>query len=91
MVNPLQPGCTYPFKMLAGVGVAFNLLVALRSRLRQEGAFGIGDEPDLREWLDLVALGTIADVVPLVGQNRMYAFFGLQKLEKTLQTGHCCA
>lgn len=87
VVNPLQPGCTYPFKMLAGVGVAFNLLVALRSRMRQEGAFAAGDEPDLREWLDFVALGTIADVVPLIGQNRLYAFWGLQKLENSRRPG----
>jgi single-stranded-DNA-specific exonuclease len=87
VVNPLQPGCVYPFKMLAGVGVAFNLLIALRSRLRQEGQFSAGDEPDLREWLDLVALGTIADVVPLVGQNRLYAFLGLQKLENSCRPG----
>jgi len=87
VVNPLQPGCSYPFKMLAGVGVAFNLLVALRSRMRQEGIFAAGDEPDLREWLDLVALGTIADVVPLVGQNRTYASFGLQKLEISSRPG----
>ena len=87
VVNPLQHGCSYPFKMLAGVGVAFNLLVALRSRMRQEELFGAGDEPDLREWLDLVALGTIADVVPLVGQNRMYAFFGLQRLAHTSRPG----
>jgi single-stranded-DNA-specific exonuclease len=73
--------------MLAGVGVAFNLLVALRSRMRLEGLFGAGDEPDLREWLDLVALGTIADVVPLVGENRMYAFLGLQKLENSCKPG----
>jgi single-stranded-DNA-specific exonuclease len=87
VVNPLQPGCSYPFKMLAGVGVAFNLLVALRSRMRREGIFAAGDEPDLREWLDLVALGTIADVVPLVGQNRTYAFWGLQKLEISSRPG----
>ena len=87
VVNPLQHGCSYPFKMLAGVGVAFNLLVALRSRMRQEEHFAAGEEPDLREWLDLVALGTIADVVPLVGQNRMYAFFGLQKLENSSRPG----
>ncbi len=87
VVNPLQPGCNYPFNMLAGVGVAFNLLVALRSRLRQEGLFSAGDEPDLRDWLDLVALGTIADVVPLVGQNRMYANFGLHKLEHGRRPG----
>ena len=87
VVNPLQTGCMYPFKMLAGVGVAFNLLVALRSRMRQEGLFAAGNEPDLRDWLDLVALGTIADVVPLVGQNRMYAFYGLQRLENTGRPG----
>jgi single-stranded-DNA-specific exonuclease len=87
VVNPLQPGCPYPFKMLAGVGVAFNLLVALRSRFRQERLFAAGDEPDLRDWLDLVALGTIADVVPLVGQNRIYTFHGLQKLENSQRSG----
>ncbi len=87
VVDPLQLGCTYPFKMLAGVGVAFNLLVALRSRMRQDGLFGVGNEPDLRDWLDLVALGTIADVVPLVGQNRIYAFYGLQKLQNSLRPG----
>ncbi|HIJ82098.1 MAG TPA: single-stranded-DNA-specific exonuclease RecJ [Desulfuromonadales bacterium] len=87
VVNPLQPGCEYPFKLLAGVGVAFNLLVALRSRMRQEGLFTPGSEPDLRDWLDLVALGTIADVVPLTGQNRMYVYYGLQKLEQSLRPG----
>ncbi|HIJ86455.1 MAG TPA: single-stranded-DNA-specific exonuclease RecJ [Desulfuromonadales bacterium] len=87
VVNPLQPGCAYPFKLLAGVGVAFNLLVALRSRMRQEGLFNTGIEPDLRDWLDLVALGTIADVVPLTGQNRMYVSYGLHKLEQSLRPG----
>ena len=87
VVNPQQPDCVYPFKMLAGVGVAFNLLVALRSRMRQDGLFAAGDEPDLRDWLDLVALGTIADVVPLTGQNRIYACFGLQKLESSGRVG----
>ena len=65
VINPHRPDCRYPFKGLAGVGVAFNLLVALRSRLRDQGAFG-DNGPDLRQWLDLVALGTIADLVPLV-------------------------
>ena len=88
VVNPLQPGCLYPFKSLAGVGVAFNLLIALRSRLRQEGAFVDKEgEPDVREWLDLVALGTIADVVPLVGQNRVYAYFGLKQLGSSKRPG----
>lgn len=87
VINPLQPDCPYPFKMLAGVGVAFNLLVAMRSRLRQSGFFNEHQEPDLREWLDLVALGTIADVVPLVGQNRVYAFYGLKQLGESQRPG----
>jgi len=88
VVNPLQPGCEYPFKHLAGVGVAFNLLIALRSRMRQEGFFaGTEREPDIRDWLDLVALGTIADVVPLVGQNRVYACFGLKRLTSSNRPG----
>ncbi len=87
VVNPLQPGCAYPFKLLAGAGVAFNLMVALRSSLRQEGAFADSSEPDLREWLDLVALGTIADVVPLIGQNRVYAYNGLKLLGNGNRTG----
>ncbi len=87
VVNPLQPGCGYSFKALAGVGVAFNLLVALRSRMRQEGLFSEGSEPDLRDWLELVALGTIADVVPLTGQNRLYVYYGLQKLEQSARPG----
>ncbi len=87
VLNPLQPGCAYPFKSLAGVGVAFNLLVALRAALRNAGAFADSTIPDLREWLDLVALGTIADVVPLVDQNRIYAFQGLQRLSASARPG----
>lgn len=88
VVNPLQSGCAYPFKQLAGVGVAFNLLIALRSRMRQDGFFAGPDaEPDIRDWLDLVALGTIADVVPLVGQNRVYACFGLKRLSSSDRPG----
>ncbi len=88
VINPLQPGCSYPFKHPAGVGVAFNLLIALRSRLRQNGSFSAqADEPDLRDWLDLVALGTIADVVPLTGQNRVYTYYGLQRLSNSGRTG----
>jgi len=87
VINPLQPGCNYPFKALAGVGVAFNLLVALRSVLRDAGIFGSQTGPDLRQWLDLVALGTIADVVSLTGQNRIYAFHGLKQLSNSNKPG----
>lgn len=87
VINPLQPGCDYPCKVLAGVGVAFNLLVALRSRMRKEELFCPEGEPDLREWLDLVALGTIADVVPLTDLNRIFVCHGLQKLETPHRVG----
>lgn len=86
VINPHRPDCSYPFKGLAGVGVAFNLLVALRSRLREAGSFS-NNGPDLRQWLDLVALGTIADLVPLVGQNRILAAAGLQRMGDGCRTG----
>ncbi|NVN89556.1 MAG: single-stranded-DNA-specific exonuclease RecJ [Desulfuromonadales bacterium] len=87
VLNPLQPGCGYPFKFLAGVGVAFNLLVALRAAQRAEGTFDAGTVPDLRQWLDLVALGTIADVVPLIDQNRIYTTQGLRLLSDPVKPG----
>lgn len=86
VINPHRPDCGYPFKGLAGVGVAFNLLVGLRARLREQGAFG-DNGPDLRQWLDLVALGTVADVVPLAGQNRLLVAAGLQRMGETARTG----
>jgi single-stranded-DNA-specific exonuclease len=77
IINPHLPDSVYPDKDLAGVGVAFMLLIALRSRLRAAGAFTARPEPDLRYSLDLVALGTIADVVPLRGVNRILTRIGL--------------
>lgn len=77
IVNPHLLDSLYPDKDLAGVGVAFMLLIALRSRLRAAGAFTVRPEPDLRYSLDLVALGTIADVVPLRGVNRILTRIGL--------------
>jgi single-stranded-DNA-specific exonuclease len=87
VINPLQPGCPFPFKFLAGVGVAFNLLIALRSRLRSEGWFGTDDVPNLREYLDLVALGTVADIVPLVDENRVFVKYGLNELNSSAKVG----
>jgi len=87
VINPLQPGCTATFRHLAGVGLAFKLAVALRSRLRAEGVFAKGAEPNLREYLDLAALGTIADLVPLRGDNRIIASFGLKELTVGGRTG----
>lgn len=87
VINPLQPGCTAPFTKLAGVGIAFKLAVAVRSRLRKEGLFENSPEPNLREFLDLVALGTIADLVPLMGENRIIASYGLKELANSGRTG----
>ena len=87
VLNPLRPGCEYPFKSLAGVGVAFNLLVALRAALRGDNVIEASELPDLRQWLDLVALGTIADMVPLVDQNRIYAAHGLKVLSDSARVG----
>jgi single-stranded-DNA-specific exonuclease len=86
IVNPLQPGCRFPFKSLAGVGVAFHLVIALRARLREQGRFPKG-EPDIREYLDLVALGTVADVVPLLGANRVLVSYGLKQLSAAQRVG----
>ncbi len=79
IVNPNQPGCTFESKALAGVGVAFYVLMALRSRLRDAGWFA-GPEPNLAELLDLVALGTIADVVPMDRNNRILVSEGLRRI-----------
>jgi len=87
ILNPHQPGCTFPGRELAAVGVAFHLLLALRKRLREAGWFASRPEPNLREVLDLVALGTIADVVPLTGPNRVLVHFGLKELARGARLG----
>ena len=80
IVNPNQPGCTFPSKHLAGVGVMFYVLVALRAELRKRGAFANQAEPNLAELLDLVALGTVADVVKLDANNRLLVAQGLARM-----------
>ena len=79
IVNPNQSGCTFPSKHLAGVGVMFYLMLALRAELRRRGAFGGRSEPRLDTLLDLVALGTVADVVRLDDNNRILVHQGLQR------------
>jgi single-stranded-DNA-specific exonuclease len=82
IVNPNQPGCEFPSKHLAGVGVIFYVMNALRAELRQLGWFeesGIS-EPNMASFLDLVALGTVADVVPLDYNNRILVAQGLQRI-----------
>ncbi|KAH0444031.1 single-stranded-DNA-specific exonuclease RecJ [Paraburkholderia fungorum] len=83
IVNPNQPGCTFPSKCIAGVGVMFYVLLALRAELRRRGAFSDDfPEPRLDGLLDLVALGTVADVVKLDGNNRVLVAQGLQRIRK---------
>ncbi|MCX4145377.1 MULTISPECIES: single-stranded-DNA-specific exonuclease RecJ [Paraburkholderia] len=83
IVNPNQPGCTFPSKCIAGVGVMFYVLLALRAELRRRGAFNDDfPEPRLDGLLDLVALGTVADVVRLDGNNRVLVAQGLQRIRK---------
>ncbi len=83
VVNPRQPGCAYPFKGISGCGVAFKLITALRKLLREEGWWNDGrPEPNLREYLDLVAIGTVADVVPLLDENRVFVRHGLEVLNQ---------
>lgn len=81
VINPKQPGCQFPFKGLSGVGVAFNLVIALRAVLRDSGFLPSGSIPNLKEYLDLVALGTLGDVVPLLDENRVFLKYGLKEIE----------
>jgi len=80
IVNPNQPGCEFASKAIAGVGVAFYLMLAVRAELRNRGWFGRRPEPNLAALLDLVALGTVADVVPLDANNRILVEFGLRRI-----------
>ena len=80
IVNPNQPGCGFASKALAGVGVMFYLLLALRAELRSRGAFEGQAEPNLSEWLDLVALGTVADLARLDYNNRILVESGLRRI-----------
>ncbi len=84
IINPNQPGCLFPSKALAGVGVMFYVMLALRAELRKRNHFGEKKEVNLGSLTDLVALGTIADVVPLDANNRNLVSQGL----KRLRAGH---
>ncbi|NLD48535.1 MAG: single-stranded-DNA-specific exonuclease RecJ, partial [Clostridiaceae bacterium] len=79
IINPCRNDCTYPFKELAGVGVAFKLIEAIAEKMNHE----VG----VKCYLDLVALGTVADVVPLLGENRIIVKHGLDMIEKTSNAG----
>ncbi|EKZ97154.1 MULTISPECIES: single-stranded-DNA-specific exonuclease RecJ [Cupriavidus] len=80
IVNPNQPGCEFPSKNLAGVGVMFYVLLALRAELRRRGVYTQATQPPLQTLLDLVALGTVADVVKLDTNNRILVAQGLKRM-----------
>ena len=87
VINPKRSDSPYPSREIAGVGVAFALIRALRQELYRKGFFRNREIPNLKRYLDLVALGTIADIVPLTGENRLISYFGLQELSNTERTG----
>ena len=88
IVNPNQPGCDFPSKCIAGVGVMFYVMLALRAELRERGFFADHPEPNFADLLDLVALGTVADVVKLDRNNRILVSQGLKRMRAgRLQTG----
>lgn len=87
VINPNRSDCPFPFKHLAGVGIVFNFLIALRGGLRNIGFWSDRTYPNLRVYLDLVALGTIGDLSPLVDENRIFARIGLELLNEDRRVG----
>jgi single-stranded-DNA-specific exonuclease len=86
-VNPNRTDCRFPFKHLAAVGIVFNFLIALRGTLRNEGFWENDPYPNLREYLDLVALGTIGDIAPLLDENRIFVKIGLDLMTENRRIG----
>ncbi len=87
VINPNRGDCPFPFKHLAGVGIVFNFLIALRGGLRNIGFWAQRPYPNLKDYLDLVALGTIGDLSPLVDENRIFARIGLELLNEDRRVG----
>ncbi|BBO79570.1 single-stranded-DNA-specific exonuclease RecJ [Desulfosarcina ovata subsp. sediminis] len=87
VVNPTRPDCASGLSHLAGVGVAFYLVIALRAYLRKIGFWHHRREPNLKKLCDLVALGTVADVVPLIGENRVLTNAGLDQINNGARPG----
>jgi single-stranded-DNA-specific exonuclease len=87
LVNPFRADSTFPFRGMASVGLAFYVAASVRTELRDRGYFRTRNEPDVRELLDLVALGTIADLVPLAAENRILTALGLRRLQARARPG----
>ncbi len=87
VVDPHQEGCEYPFKELAGVGVAFKLIMAIERLRRGEADARAIDEEIYRKYADLAALGTVADVMPVIGENRLIITYGLNRMARAPRPG----
>jgi single-stranded-DNA-specific exonuclease len=87
VINPHRQDCSFPDKGLCAAGLAFYLVIGLRARLREQGWFAGATEPDIRRYLDIVTLGTIADMVPLKGVNRTLIRRGLVELATSTRPG----
>ena len=86
IVNPHQSDCKYPFKEMAAVGVVFSFLMVLKKVVEKDGFFK-GQLPNLVEYLDIVAMGTVADMVPLLESNRIFVKHGLLQMQKNKRPG----
>lgn len=86
IINTHAEDCPYPFKEMAAVGVAFSFLMVLKKAVEEDGFF-TGTLPNLKEYMDLVALGTVADMVPLIGTNRIFVKHGLQQMQVNNRPG----
>jgi single-stranded-DNA-specific exonuclease len=86
-INPNRTDCPFPSKDLAGVGIAYNFLIALRGNLRKAGFWKNKDYPNLKEYLDIVALGTIGDIAPLIDENRIFVKIGLELITEGKRPG----
>jgi single-stranded-DNA-specific exonuclease len=84
VLNPMEKDCPFAFSGLSGAGVVFYLLMGLRMRLREQGQAPL---PDLRRYLDLATLGTVADLVPLVEENRVLVTYGLKEIARCARPG----
>jgi len=87
VINPHRRDCPFPFQDLAGVGIAFNFLISLRGKLREAGFWNKRPYPNLKEYLDLVALGTIGDISPLIDENRIFTKIGLDLITEERRAG----
>lgn len=87
VINPKRSDCDSNLDYLSGVGVVFGLMICLRKKLREKGFWPPKKEPDLKTWCDLVALGTIADMVPLIADNRILANAGIKRINSSPRPG----